>query len=73
MKDSIIDPATGTELTPGNQGKYCLGNGNFPGFECCCDECDYFLLCFPNWEVDMSCANSHIHPASEGFGQKALF
>ena len=24
----------------------CLGNGEH-GFECCCDECDYCLFCFP--------------------------
>ena len=35
---------TGVELTPG-EPTLCLGNGK-QGFECCCDECDYFLLCF---------------------------
>ncbi len=39
----IID-ITGTELTPG-EPTCCLGNGE-QGFECCCDECDYYLLCF---------------------------
>ena len=37
------------ELTPGNQS-LCLGNGE-QGFECCCDECDYFLLCFPEFNA----------------------
>ena len=41
----VID-ITGVELTPG-EPTVCLGNGE-QGFECCCDECDYFLLCFPN-------------------------
>ena len=36
---------TGVELMPGEPA-VCLGNGD-QGFECCCDECDYFLLCFP--------------------------
>ena len=36
---------TGTELTPGDPA-VCLGNGK-QGFECCCDECDHYLLCFP--------------------------
>ena len=27
----------------------CLGNGE-QGFECCCDECDYYLLCFPEFD-----------------------
>lgn len=40
----IID-ITGTVLTPGNCGKDCLGNGLHPKFECCCDECNYFLCC----------------------------
>ena len=40
----VID-VTGVELTPG-EPTVCLGNGE-QGFECCCDECDYFLLCFP--------------------------
>ena len=44
----IID-VTGVELTPGAPS-VCLGNGN-QGFECCCDECDYFLLCFPEFEL----------------------
>ena len=43
----IID-ITGLELTPG-EPVVCLGNGE-QGFECCCDECDYFLLCFPGFD-----------------------
>ena len=40
---------TGVELTPGD-GEACLGNGEH-GFECCCDECDYFLFCFPEFDI----------------------
>ena len=40
----IID-ITGTTLTPGNLGKDCRGNGEHPGFECCCNECDYMQCC----------------------------
>jgi len=45
----IID-VTGVELTPGNFGKNCLGNGkhfdkNGEPIECCCEECDYLLCC----------------------------
>ena len=36
-------------LAPGYHGKDCLGNGSYPGVECCCDECDFFLTCFPDW------------------------
>ena len=43
----VID-ITGVELTPG-EPDVCLGNGE-QGFECCCDECDWFLLCFPEFD-----------------------
>ena len=46
----IID-VTGVELTPGNGGNDCMGNGehiskNGVTIECCCDECDYMMCCF---------------------------
>ena len=44
----IID-ITGIELTPGKPD-ICLGNGE-QGFECCCDECDYYLICFPEFDI----------------------
>lgn len=36
-------------LTPSFHGKDCLGNGTHEGIECCCDECDFYLECFPDW------------------------
>lgn len=45
-KKKIID-VTGTPLTPSRQGKRCLGNGEHLDYDCCCDECDYYLYCFP--------------------------
>ena len=39
---------TGTELTPGGP-TVCPGNGE-QGFECCCDECDYYLICFQKFD-----------------------
>ena len=39
---------TGVELTPG-EPTVCLGNGK-QGFECCCDACDFYLLCCPQWD-----------------------
>ena len=42
----IID-VTGVRLTP-EKPDACLGNGE-QGFECCCDECDYLLRCFPDF------------------------
>ena len=44
----VID-ISGVELTPA-EPDVCLGNGE-SGFECCCDECDYFLLCFPEFDT----------------------
>ena len=46
--EKVID-VTGTELTPG-EPTACLGNGE-QGFECCCDECDNYLLCFPELDI----------------------
>lgn len=39
------DPA----LTPSYHGEDCLGNGEHPEYECCCDECDHYLICFPEY------------------------
>ena len=55
MENEKIIDVTGVELTPGNMEE-CLGNGrHFDSdgnpIECCCDECDYFLLCFPEYDV----------------------
>ena len=47
-RKKVID-ITGIELKPGEPDA-CLGNGE-QGFECCCDECDYFLLCFPEFDL----------------------
>ena len=48
MNKKIID-ITGTILTPSFQGRKCLGNGRYAGYECCCEECDYYLDCFPQF------------------------
>ena len=48
IKKQIID-VTGIPLTPSWQGKRCLGNGEYQEYECCCDECDYYLRCFPQY------------------------
>ena len=45
-----VKDITGIELTPG-EPDVCLGNGDL-GFECCCDECDYYLLCFPEFDPE---------------------
>ena len=37
-------------LTPGFHGEKCRHNGNHVGFELACDECDFYLVCFPDWK-----------------------
>ena len=49
MEEKIIDQSTGAELTPGNPNA-CQGNGKHKDFEICCDNCDFYLTCFPNWK-----------------------
>ncbi len=48
-KKKIID-VTGIPLTPSKQGYKCLGNGEHPEYEYCCDECSYYLYCFPQFD-----------------------
>ena len=48
IQKKVID-ITGIELTPG-EPTVCLGNGE-QGFECCCDECDYYLSYFPEFDL----------------------
>ena len=40
-----------TLYTPSYHGESCILNGEHPDYECCCDECDYYLECFPDWEA----------------------
>ena len=49
MKDNNIIDVTGIPLNPSEQGKDCLGNGEHPEYECCCDECDFLGICFPQF------------------------
>lgn len=75
----IID-VTGIELTPGNFGKDCLGNGfhvdeKGKNIECCCDECDYMRCCFETPTMkecgacnDRECPHSKYNPEGESTG-----
>ncbi len=49
IQKRVID-ITGIELMPG-EPTVCLGNVE-QGIECCCDECDYYLLCFPEFDPE---------------------
>ncbi len=48
----------GVELMPG-EPTICLGNGE-RGFECCCDECDYYLFCFSQFDPKSKEENIHM-------------
>ena len=37
--------------TPGFHGENCKYNGSDIDYEIACDECDFFLICFPDWEA----------------------
>lgn len=52
MKKKQIIDVTGTPLIPGKQGRDCPGNGEHPEYECCCDECEYYLYCFEEWDSE---------------------
>ena len=61
VQKKVID-ITGVELTLGAPD-VCLGNGE-QGFECCCDECDYYLLCFPEFDPineERNIADNKVH------------
>ena len=49
MKKKQVIDSSGNILTPSLFGRKCFCNGKQPGAECCCDECDYFLLCYPEY------------------------
>lgn len=51
MEEKQIIDVTGTPLTPSKNGEKCLGNGKHSDYEYCCDECDYFLFCFPEFDI----------------------
>ena len=47
------------ELAPSYHGELCRHNGENPDYETACDECDYYLMCFSDWE-NTSCTTNTI-------------
>ena len=43
-----VSDSSGAVLTPGKP-QTCEGNGSNDAYEICCDECDWFLACFPEY------------------------
>lgn len=52
--EKVID-VTGTQLTPGDPAE-CLGSDRHPDHPLCCDECDFYLKCYPD---SLKGADSH--------------
>lgn len=48
--DYLIHNDSEEILTPSYHGELCRHNGENPDYEIACDECDYYLFCFPDWE-----------------------
>lgn len=38
-------------LTPSYHGELCRHNGDNPDYEIACDECEFYLACFPDWKT----------------------
>ena len=54
MKENDVESKPQEEiLTASYHGELCRHNGENPNFECACDECDYYLVCFPDWKEIM--------------------
>ena len=58
----IVD-ITGVVLIPGNAGHDCPGNGEHEA-ECCCNECDYMMCCFPPEPLDCTACEDKDCPHS---------
>lgn len=48
--DYMINNDTEEVLTPSYHGESCRHNGDNPDYEIACDECDFYLICFPDWK-----------------------
>ena len=55
-----IDASADPPLTPSWHGEECLANGEHPGIECCCDECEHYLECYPDWEEQIDATAKQI-------------
>ena len=48
--DYMINYDTEEILTPSYHGELCRHNGENSDYELACDECPYYLACFPDWQ-----------------------
>lgn len=47
----MITAERNEDLCPSYHGEKCLFNGEHEGYEIACDECDFYLECFPDWDL----------------------
>ena len=51
MKENDVESKPQEEiLTASYHGEKCRHNGENPDYELACDECPYYLACFPDWQ-----------------------
>ena len=60
-------------LTPSFHGEKCRHNGENPDYDIACDECDYFLICFPEWEEEFAKTEERYFGMSETMRQESIF
>lgn len=60
-------------LTPSFHGEKCRHNGENPDYDIACDECDYFLICFPEWEGEFAKREERYFGMSETMRQELIF
>lgn len=60
-------------LTPSFHGEKCRHNGENPDYDIACDECDYFLICFPEWEEEFAKTEERYFGMSETMRQGHIF
>lgn len=52
-------------LTPSYHGELCRHNGDNPNYDIACDECDYYLACFPDWKEYIEKESSRYYEKSK--------
>lgn len=60
-------------LTPSFHGEKCRHNGENMDYDIACDECDYFLICFPEWEEEFAKTEERYFGMSETMRQELIF
>lgn len=60
-------------LTPGFHGEKCRHNGENADYDIACDECDYFLICFPEWEEEFAKTEERYFGMSATMRQELIF